>query len=560
MKRCPECRRDYFDDSLVYCLDDGAPLLEGPGRILPNDEPQTAILHDTAAPSEAATRAQIHTTNIPATRSTTERDRRRFHVKLASIAAAAVVILASGFYGFRYFTASAQINSLAVMPFVNESGNGDIDYLSDGMTESLIRGLSQLPGLNVKARSSVFRYKGKNVDAKTAGNELGVQAVLIGRLVGGRGEQLHLNLELVDVRTENVIWTDDYDRKPSELVTMLNAITRDVSSKIRPASSQKAAKNYTENAEAYQLYLQGRYFWNKRTVVGFRAAMPLFEKALALDPNYALAHSGLSDCYALLAIYEAVPANETMPKAKQEALIALQLDPDLAEAHASLGQVLQNYDFNFAEAEREYKRAIELNPSYASAHQWYGELLSSIGRFDESQASIDRALQLDPFSLVINRMKGSTLVYAGRWDEGLEHMKKVIAMDPNFPGVYYDLFLLDQLKGDYAGSVESYVRYRDLVGDHEGATRSRNGFAKGGWRGFLVDRTTNNDTYATLHHYHLAVFYAALGNRDSAIKELMTSYEMRENDIYWMKVDRRLDPLRDDPRFQELIRKVGFPS
>ncbi|MBV9216969.1 MAG: tetratricopeptide repeat protein, partial [Acidobacteria bacterium] len=518
MKRCPECRRDYYDDSLLYCLDDGSTLLEGPGS---GGESQTAILHETAPPGEAVTKAQIHTTEQTAVLPSGFSDMpkaRGLNKWLLLMPLALAVIALCVFFGYRYVTQAKQINSIAVLPFINESGNADVEYLSDGMTESLIRGLSQLPGLSVKARSSVFRYKGKDIDAQSIGKELGVQALLIGRLVGGRGDQLHLNLELVDAQTENVIWTDDYDRKPAELVSLLTVITHDVSTRIRPSSNQDGfAKPYTDNSEAYQLYLQGRFFWNKRTLDGFQQAIGFFQKALALDPNYALAHTGLADSYALIAIYEGAYPKDVMPRAKQEALTALSLDPNLAEAHASLGQVLQNYDFDFAGAEKEYKKAIELNPNYASAHQWYGELLANLGRFNEALSSIDRALALDPFSLVIHRMKGSILSYARRPDEALQEMTKLVAMDPNFPGVHYDLYVLYELKGDHEKSVQEYAKQRELIGDAVGAERARKSFASGGWRGFLLDRVTNNEDYARFHHFHLAAFHLALGDKDRAM-------------------------------------------
>ncbi len=560
MKRCPECGREY-DNTMMFCLDDGAELLYGPAA---EREAATAILHETAPPSEAATRAQIHTTEQTAVLPSGLADDSKKAVLDKRLIVAPIVLLAivlGGYLGYRYFStaSSRQIESIAVMPFVNETGDERIEYLADGMTETLIRNLSQLPNLNVKARTSVFRYKGKVSDPKTIGKELGVQAVLIGRFVPRGGEVLHLGLELIDTQTENVIWTNDYDRRPSELIMFQNAIARDVSSKLRPSSDQKAGKNYTENSEAYRLYLQGRYFWNKRSVPSFKDAIKCFEQSLALDPNYALAYSGLADSYTLLAVYRGAEPKDSMPRAKEAALKALALDPDLAEAHASLGQVLQTYDYDFAGAEREYKRALELNPNYASAHQWYAELLTNVGRFDESSIEIERAIELDPFSLVINRERGGLRFYAREYDKCIDLLQKAVALDPNFSGFHYDLSSAYQMKGNYPESVKEFARWRELEGDAEGAELSRTSFAKGGWREFARAIIAKGPSLG-LKPYNLAVFYIALGENDAAISEFNKAYDQRVNDVYWMKEDPRLDPVRSDPRFQELLKKVNFPE
>jgi TolB-like protein len=587
MKRCPQCGREY-DNTMRFCLDDGAELLYGPasGRSEPPasaggqfvDEPQTAILHETAPPGEAPTRAQIHTTEqtavFPRGAEAEPRDglgdASEKHSLSANRAAKplaalilAVLVLVGGFFGYRYLSSSTKrIESIAVMPFVNETGDANIEYLADGMTETLIRNLSQLPELNVKARASVFRYKGKEFDPKTIGKELGVQAVLIGRFVPRGGEVLHFSLELIDTQTENVIWTNEYDRKPREIILLQNAIARDVSDRLRPLAAetdQRAGKNYTENPEAYRLYLQGRFFWNKRTLDGFRQAIAHFEQALAIDPNFALAYSGLSDSEALLSVYQGANPKDVMPKAKDAALKALALDPDLAEGHASLGQVLQTYDYDFAGAEREFKRAIELNPNYATAHQWYAELLTQLGRFDDAFASIERARALDPFNLVINRENGGLRCYAREYDKCIGLLEKAVALDPNFSGFHYDLSWAYQMKGNYAGSVEAFAKWRELSDDIAGAAAARDSFAKGGWRGFLKAVTDKNSS-AQLKPYNIGVYLVALAENEAAISEFEKTYDERINDVYWLSVDPRLDPVRSEPRFQALLKKVNFPK
>src|SRR5437667_2817290 len=297
------------------------------------------------------------------------------------------------------------IQSIAVLPFTNASGNSDVDYLSDGITESLINSLSQIPNLSVKARSTVFHYKGKDVTPQQAGSELSVQAVLNGRVMQ-HGDQLTLSLELVDARTGDQIWGEQYNRKTTDLAALQSEIARDVSNKLRTklsgAEEQRVTKSYTANAEAYQLYLKGRFYWNKRTIDDFNRAIPNFQQAIDKDPNYALAYSGLADSYALLAVFGVVPPKDLMPQARAAATKSLALDDSLAEAHASLGEIMAYYDWDFSGAEREFRRAIDLNPNYATAHQWLAEEISVLRGHEEALAEIRRALELDPLSLIIN--------------------------------------------------------------------------------------------------------------------------------------------------------------
>ena len=277
------------------------------------------------------------------------------------------------------------------MPFVNTSGNADIDYLSDGMTETLIGSLSQLPMLSVKARSTVFRYKDKEFDLAKIADELKVQAILTGR-VAQRGDQLTLSLELVDTQTENALWSEQYNRKQSDLVSLQSEIARDVSSKLKTkltgADEQKLTKKYTENAEAYKLYLQGLFYANKRTTKDTRKAIEDFERAVAIDSNYALAYAGLADAQMFYTIYGDAPAADTFPKARELVLKALQLDNDLAEAHSTLGVILFFQDHDFPGWEREVKRALELRPNFGDGHRRDGLRLLWLGRFDEATHGI----------------------------------------------------------------------------------------------------------------------------------------------------------------------------
>ena len=562
MKRCPECRRDYHDDSLMYCLEDGTALIQG--SVPSPDEPATAILHDTTPHEEAATRPQVHTTEQTGVIPSGTQDIPKpnpYGWRLLVPVFVAIVVL-SGFFGYRYIgLSSKQIGSIAVMPFVNDNQNPDLDYLSDGMTETLMNSLSQLPGLSVKARNSVFHYKGKETDAQTLGKELGVQAVLNGRMIK-RGDDLTLFLELVDTNTGNRIWGEQYTEQTANLISLQKLIAQDVSDKLSiklsGADRKKIGKNYTENAEAYQLYLQGRFFLNKRTPEAFKTAIPLFERALAIDPSYALAYSGLADSYTLFAVYGGLSPKEAIPKAKDAALKALSLDNDLAEAHQSLGSAVEVYDYDTVEAEKEYKNAIELNANLASAHQWYGELLGEIGRYDDGLAEIQRALDLDPLSLNINRVKGINLVYARRVDEGIEQLKETIALDSSFPAAHRDLAFAYEIKGSHADSVEEYAKWMELLGDRNSAALSREAFSKLGWKGWL-QAMTNSTRSPVLNPVHLSIFYTELGEKDTAIGKLVEAYDERRPDMRLLKQDPRFDPIREDPRFRELYKKVGLP-
>ncbi len=459
-------------------------------------------------------------------------------------------------------TNANQIESIAVLPFVNESGNADVEYLSDGMTESLINSLLQLPKLSVKARSSVFRYKGKEVEPQKIGKELNVQALLNGRVVQ-RGDDLTLYLSLDDVQTGNQIWGKQYNQKLSDLVSLQSEIAHDVSNNLQTrlsgADEQRLAKNYTGNTEAYQLYLKGRFYWNKRTGKDLQKAIEYFEQAIDVDPNYALAFAGLADSYALLSPYLAAPPREVMPKARDAAQKALALDDQLVEAHAALGLILNTYDYDFAGAEREFKRAIELNPNYATAHQFYGELLMYLDRREEADAEFRRALELDPLSLIINRQYGENLLYARKYEASIKQFKKTLDFDSNFAAAHVSLSLAYQLTGRSPESIEEYAKFQELIGEKRNAALIRQSFAEGGWTGFWRAMTGEN-RLSNATPYVLASWYAKLGEKDKAFDELNKSYEIREYFLVLLKVDPRLDDLRSDPRFDDLLRRVGFPQ
>jgi len=467
------------------------------------------------------------------------------------------------------------INSIAVMPFVNESGNADLEYLSDGMTETLISSLSQLPNLNVKGRSSVFRYKGKDLDTKTLGKELGVQAVLYGRVIQ-RGEQLTLSLELLDAVTENVIWSGKYDRKQADVVSLQSEIARDVSNKLKTklsgADAAKVEKRNTANPEAYKLYLQGRFYWNKRTGADIKKSIEYFDQAIAIDPAYALAYSGLADAYGVMPNYADDPPPEvTYPKARAAAQKALEIDPSLAGPHATLGYILHEFDWKHAEAEKEFKRALDLDPNYASGHQWYGEYLSHMGRFEEGIAEQKRALELDPLSPVIYVALGN--VYRGdhRYDDAIAQYQKALEIDPKFPKAHGNLWGVYFEKGMYEQAIEDVRKTRLLVGNppekvEKDTATAIEVYRKSGERGFwqLVIETSEKDARAKnreVNPFDLARYQLGAGNKEDALGTLEKAFASgkRYPGMFMLKAS-NWDPLRAEPRFKALLRKVGLPE
>ena len=579
MKRCPHCHRAEADDALTFCRVDGTPLVRESGAVSEDagtlkfdsapasNETETRILPPAGATTdEAQSRTTAPTTVLDPQRTaggTPELSKLKAKRAGVIIAALALALILAG---FAYYSLSRKdttaIDSVAVLPFVNASGDPNLEYLSDGVTESLINSLSQLPDLAVKARSTVFRYKGKETDPQKVGSELNVQAVLSGRMAQ-RGDGLSFSLELVDTRTGNQLWGEQYNRKLTDLVALQSDIARDVSNKLRikpsGADEGRVAKSYTGNPEAYRLYLLGRFYWNKRTAKDLHKAAEYFRQAVALDLNYALAYSGLADAYTLLPIYGGAPPSEVLPKAREAALKALSLDNQLAEAHISLGLVLHFYDYDSAGAEREFKAAIELNPNNATAHQFYGNLLFQLGRDKESSAEFRRALEIDPLLLTSNRLYALSLLYARKYDEAIAQLKKTVELDASFAPAHDSLAQVYLAKGNYAESVEEFAKEQELIGEPQNAVLIRESFARGGWQGFLR-AMTGESRPSNLASYRAATFHAALGEKDKAFAELNKAYENREFFMMLVKVDPRLDSLRTDPRFTELMHKVGLPQ
>ncbi|HJZ13165.1 MAG TPA: tetratricopeptide repeat protein, partial [Acidobacteriota bacterium] len=336
------------------------------------------------------------------------------------------------------------LDSIAILPLQNESADAETEYLSDGITESIINTLSQIPRLRVMARSTVFRYKGKPIDPLLVGQELRVAAVFSGR-VEHRADQLYIQMELADASDGARLWGETFQRRLSGIFELQEEIAREISSKLRvrllAEERKRLTKRYTQNTEAYKLYLRGRFYWNKRTEEGFRKAIEHFELAILEDPEYALAYAGLSDCYGLLGGYGYIPPINGYRKAREYAAKALDLDSSLAEAHASMAVIHYRFDWNWSEAEKAFVIALQLNPGYMSAHQWYAVFLAIMQRFEEAEAEIQNALELDPLSLILNWTKGYLLFYMRRYDEAVEQLRRTLDLEPNFIRAHFDLGL-----------------------------------------------------------------------------------------------------------------------
>jgi eukaryotic-like serine/threonine-protein kinase len=484
---------------------------------------------------------------------------------IVSILVLAAAVLGVWFFAYRS-TNAAQIESLAVMPFVNATGNGDLEYLSDGVTESLINSLSQLSKLSVKARSSVFRYKGKDVEPQQVAADLKVQAVLNGR-VTQRGDVLTVSLDLVDGTTGNQIWGDQYTRKTGDLAALQSEIARDVSQKLRArltgAEENRVVKNQTQNTEAYQLYLQGRYNWNKRTPNTTKKAIEFFKQAIEKDPTYAMAYVGLAESYVLADL----PLRESEIASKAASMKALEIDPTLGEPHAALGNFKHVLDRDYPGAEAEFRRAIELSPNYPTAYHWYAEFLVFQGRFDEGLAQYKKALELDPYSLAIGTDYGIALYNARKYDQAIDYLKKLEEMDPNYVRTHDYLADIYETTGQFEEAIDEQGKRLMLQGFDpskfaKGKELLLNALKASGPKGYWTQILKFMNEDAKEGHTPSAVYfarvYARLDEKDKAFEYLQKLSESESNGFTNLKVGPEWDNLRDDPRFQELLRKLGF--
>ncbi len=486
--------------------------------------------------------------------------------------AIALLLLVIGAAGLSLFlharNTEVAIESIAVLPFEDQNHDLDTEYLSDGVTESIINSLTQLPNLRVIARSSVFRYKGKQTDPVTVANELGVRGVLTGRIMQ-RGENLTISAELIDARDKKQLWGERYERKVSDLLSVQRDIAQEITDNLRlklsGAEKDRLTKHYTENPEAYQLYLKGRYFLNARTEESTGKAIEYFQQAIAKDPVYALAYSGLADSYSALAFpIEAVTPREAMPKAKEAAMTALAIDNALAEAHASLGYVKFYFDWDWPGAETEFKRGIELNPAYAEGHHYYSHYLVAMGRDEESLTESRRCLELEPLNLLLNVHLGWHYLYARQYDQAVNQLQKTLEMDANFAQTHRWLGLALEQQTRSAEAIEELQKAITLFGGNTlTEAELAHAHAVSGKRDEAqkeLARLKETAQHKYVPAYQIAAIYAGLGEKDQAFAWLDKAYDERSDLLVNLKRQQEFDGLRSDPRFSDLLRRVGLPQ
>jgi serine/threonine-protein kinase len=489
---------------------------------------------------------------------------RRTAVGIAAVVLIILLVAAGWFH--RLASRGETIDSVAVLPFVNASADPNTEYLSDGITDSLINSLSQLPHLKVMSRDAGFRYKGKETDAQTVGRDLAVRAVFKGRITQ-RGDSLAISAELINARDNSHIWGQQYSRKSADIFALQDEVAKDMTAALRlrltGEDEKRLAKSYTPNAEAYQDYLRGRYFWQQGHR-GVDQGIRYFQQAIAKDPGYALAYDGLADCYIYLAVFGDSSPKEAFPKAKEAALKSLELDDTLAETHTSLARIKAEYDWDWSGAEREFQRAIELNPNYATTYESYGSVLSTMGRPEESIVNYKRALELDPLSPFNNAALGQAFFYTGQYDQAIDQLQKTLELDPKLG------FARDFLASAYRrkGMVKEATAEREkhmVTTDSSiwGQVLLAHSYAAAGKRPEaqkVLDKLNQRSTQEFVAADAMAGIYVDLGEKDKAFEWLEKGYERRSLGLAGvdLKVDPEWDSLRSDPRFADLLRRMNL--
>lgn len=503
-------------------------------------------------------------TNISSARYIVSEFRRYKPAALAIIAMLFAASTAAFAYFFYNGSHSQKISSVAVLPFTNTGGDPNMEYLSDGISESLINSLSQLPQLKVVARSSSFKFKGKDADPQEAAKALGVEAILTGR-VTQRDDHLLISVDLMDARDKTQVWGEQYNRKAEGLLAVQAEISREIAARLRmrltEGKQQQLAKSETANSQAYELLLKGRFLWRKGGTENQKKAVEYYQQAITVDPAYAPAYAELSASYSNLVVNSVLDPKEFTPQAERAVLKALELDETLADAHLALANLKLNA-WDWAAAEREYKRAIELNPNLAEAYRWYANYLGAIQRHDEALVEIKRARELDPISLPANADVGFTLYLARHYDQAIESLQKTLELDRSYPITHGYLGYTYTAKGRYAKAIAAYqeaIRY----GQDGSSTQIYLGaaYARAGEHDraqAILKRLQASKEYVS--PAELAALYAALDERDQALAALERGYAAHDLQLQYLKVDPFYDDLRADPRYQDLIRKVGLPQ
>ncbi len=551
LQKDPADRYQHIDDMVSELrLIQKTRLSTASGRIVRpvQEEHDTDRLPPPAAESPAMSRAGI-----------------RSNRSLLWLAGAIVVLIGIGAYYLFILKPRPSITSMAVLPFANTGSDPNAEVLSDGFTENLINGLSRLPGIKMMSRSSVFRFKGKDIDPREVGKQLGVGAVLMGRM-SQRGDALSVSVELVDTRDNSHIWGEQYDRKSSEILSLQSEIAKDMSKQLgialTGAQERQLTKKPTENTEAYQYYVQGRFYWNKRTRDGFEKAAQYFQRAIQTDSSYAQAYAGLADVYSLMGGYFILPPREAAEKCRVTVRKALALDESMAEAHTTLAALYDNFEWDWANAEREYKRALELNPNYATAHQWYGEFLGALGRIEEGILEIRKAEELDPLAPILYVAESYALVPLHRYDEAIERSRRALEIDPAFPRGHSALGTAYFVSGRYDEAIaeisrayassDSSLEYLAQLG-HVYARIGKTEEAMNILNRFLQ---LSKDQYVA--PYFIGQLYTGLGKTDEAFTWFNRAVDEHANAMEYLRLDPTFDPIRNDPRFTVLMKKVGL--
>ncbi len=459
----------------------------------------------------------------------------------------------------------SRIEAVAVLPLQNLSRDPEQEYFADGMTEALIADLAKIAALRVISRTSVMQYKGTKKPLPEIARELNVHAVVEGAVLRS-GDRVRITAQLIEATTDRHLWAESYERDFRDILALQSEVARAIASEIKikvtPQEQARLAQTRPVNPGAYEAYLKGSYYSNKRTEEAITKAIEYFEKAVEKDPGYALAYAGLADSYSLLVRYGAVQPREAMPKAKVAAQKALQFDDTLAEAHTSLAYASLHHDWNWKAAEQQFKRAIELTPNYATAHQWYARYLTAMGRFEEAIRQVQRARELEPLSLIINSAVGYAYYFARQYDRAIEESRKALEMEPNFSRTHWNLGLAYEQKGMFEPAIAEFQQAIALSGESPVIQAAlAHAYAVAGKRGEAqkaLDGLKELSSRRYVPSYPIAGIYAGLGDRDQAFRWLEKAYEERDNGLPYLKVDPILDVLRRDERFAALVRRVGL--
>lgn len=484
------------------------------------------------------------------------------------ISGALVLALAAAFV-YRYLSPESEIHSLAILPFANGSGDPDADYLSDGFTESIINDLSQLQQLKVMARGTVFTYKGREMDPRKVGNDLNVEAVVTGR-VTQKGDTLVVSADLVNVSDGAQLWGRKYTRKMVDILSVQQEISHEIATRLRSKLTGKETaileKRYTENTEAYQLYLKGRFFEVKYTPEGYEKSLEYYRQAIEEDPSYALAYAGMAHAYSAMTVEEILPPGEGCQKLKAAAQKALAFDASLAEAHESMADAKLACDWDFAGAEKEYRHAIGLAPGNEESHRRYSQFLRTLSRWDEAIAEGRKAQEVNPLSVPANKSLGATYHYARMYDAAIEQYRKTLEIDPNFTEGHDLLSDAYAKKGMYEEAISEEEECLKLAGDKEGAASLVKDYAAHGYqeaRRLQLGRTLEYYKEASQEQYvspmFFATIYAGLDQKDNAFAWLEKAYENRTPWLVQISTDPQYENLRSDPRFADLLRRIGVP-